>query len=526
MHFATNNRIRVTALFSILFLLGLPQAFAADLPLMTWERGKEQNIVLGGAAVPENWQMELRDDKSTILKFKRSQPNKKGFVVYSTYIPTNFAAGNYYLTVIQKAGDTGSVVAGVNVVPMQTYEITKVPRDLKLVLWFIGIFLTILSTSRARKYLELEYFSPKFPDNATSYLEKVAKQKFFITSAFTNLRKKPAEDSSATLIGYFLERNDAFLLKLSPILYKYLPLAGIGLGLAAGALGFSTFPELPYIAFLILLVLSAVDFRSSLFASFSYTALQIALGNSLSIKSFLSIFFAIFGVIAATLVGELFQQLIKKDWERFPSFDVKKVLFTATNLVSAVIASIFFIFSTLIKQSLSGKSLEQYQTVYLLAFSIFLVAIAKFYLYEMVDKWGQRTEALPIRVVQITKPVNAAGVLGYYAVAASVAYIWSANASTALIAGIALSLPLVLVLVKRSGPGKLKIGRKIPHNILIESLVVFALTYALIQLIGLRPLAVLQRSETLLALGFTFVTLHALVFSFLDNGARKSEEAL
>jgi hypothetical protein len=47
------------ALVAITLGFSIPQASAADVPLLTWERGKEQNIVLGGGAITNNWQIVL-----------------------------------------------------------------------------------------------------------------------------------------------------------------------------------------------------------------------------------------------------------------------------------------------------------------------------------------------------------------------------------------------------------------------------------------------------------------------------------
>jgi hypothetical protein len=67
--------------------LSIPQASAVDVPLLTWERGKEQNIVLGGGATTNNWQIVLVQKKKIILQFSKSKISKEGFVVYSATMP-------------------------------------------------------------------------------------------------------------------------------------------------------------------------------------------------------------------------------------------------------------------------------------------------------------------------------------------------------------------------------------------------------------------------------------------------------
>ena len=41
------------------FGLAAPAASAADIPLLTWERGKEQNILLANTDIPKTWSIKL-----------------------------------------------------------------------------------------------------------------------------------------------------------------------------------------------------------------------------------------------------------------------------------------------------------------------------------------------------------------------------------------------------------------------------------------------------------------------------------
>ena len=64
------------ALIGAFMGLAIPQASAVDVPLLTWERGKEQNIVLGGGAITNDWQIVLVQKNEVILKFSKSKINK------------------------------------------------------------------------------------------------------------------------------------------------------------------------------------------------------------------------------------------------------------------------------------------------------------------------------------------------------------------------------------------------------------------------------------------------------------------
>jgi hypothetical protein len=112
-------RVKFFASLLVAISLGfsIPQASAADVPLLTWERGKEQNIVLGGGAITNNWQIVLIQKDKVVLQFSKSRINKEGFVVYSATIPNSLPDGRYTVQT-NSENSPKSIVAGVNLVTM------------------------------------------------------------------------------------------------------------------------------------------------------------------------------------------------------------------------------------------------------------------------------------------------------------------------------------------------------------------------------------------------------------------------
>jgi len=45
------NKLIATVIAGIALVLSAPVATAADIPVLTWEKGKEHNIVLGGNGI-------------------------------------------------------------------------------------------------------------------------------------------------------------------------------------------------------------------------------------------------------------------------------------------------------------------------------------------------------------------------------------------------------------------------------------------------------------------------------------------
>ncbi len=152
------RKIKFIALALIALILTPTAAQAFDIPLLTWERGREQQVVLGGGAYTQSWTVTLEGNGTEPLKFSSSQKNDAGYVVYSLNIPADHPVGPYSVVTIGK-GSPRTVVAGINLVEAQTTTVASKLFDLTLIL-AIFVFLTgIVSTIRARKYQYIPFSS-------------------------------------------------------------------------------------------------------------------------------------------------------------------------------------------------------------------------------------------------------------------------------------------------------------------------------------------------------------------------------
>ena len=93
-------------------VLSVPMASAADIPVLTWEKGKEHNIVLGGNGIVKDWKIQLKSDRGTPLDFTKSRVDARGFVVFSVNIPENYPSGIYSVET-NSIQEGSKVVAGV-----------------------------------------------------------------------------------------------------------------------------------------------------------------------------------------------------------------------------------------------------------------------------------------------------------------------------------------------------------------------------------------------------------------------------
>jgi hypothetical protein len=98
-----NNLKLVSATFLAIFLvLGLAPANAQDIPLLTWERGKVQSVVLGGGETSKGWKVYLKSQENSVTELSSSTANTNGFIVYSLNVPRDLATGAYSIATREK----------------------------------------------------------------------------------------------------------------------------------------------------------------------------------------------------------------------------------------------------------------------------------------------------------------------------------------------------------------------------------------------------------------------------------------
>jgi hypothetical protein len=141
-------------------MFSTPVASAADIPILTWEKGKEHNIVLGGNGIVKDWTIQLKSDSGIPLKFTQSREDKRGFVVFSVAIPTTYPSGIYTVETDNKQ-DGSKIVAGVRIVEISDYNLIQIPTKLFIILFTLIILISTLSMLRMQKYERIEYLRGK-----------------------------------------------------------------------------------------------------------------------------------------------------------------------------------------------------------------------------------------------------------------------------------------------------------------------------------------------------------------------------
>ena len=119
-------------LLSFIFLfIGSSAAQAVDVPDLSWERGRQQSVTLGGDTKSVLWSISL-DGFGQSLPFSRSSVNDAGFIVYSIEIPEKLPVGRYQIVV--RGPNTPATTTGyVNILNTVAYDPLSDPRGIGVI---------------------------------------------------------------------------------------------------------------------------------------------------------------------------------------------------------------------------------------------------------------------------------------------------------------------------------------------------------------------------------------------------------
>lgn len=493
----------------------MPISSASDIPLLTWERGKEQSIVLGGSSVPASWSIQLIGKDSAPLIFTKSSTNAKGYVVYSVPLPNDFPVGYYSVEVFGKGTEGGSIVAGVNVTAMLVYQITQIPSDLRnLLLWLVFV-VTAFSVIRCRKYANLEYMREQ---NLVESDQLVADSRFptLMYRAY-KLREAGFQELKPSLFRYLIKRDGHFSHKFSPVGWTALPALGVAIGFVAGFLTHTPLPNMPVYLLAGMALIGLIDVYSGVFTIFAFSAAQIMLGHVTTVRSVLVLAIIGLAVAFSALIADFLLLASRHDFSlktENPAMSRKIQLMIIPN---GAVAGFFFFFLNRLADSLSTTVRSSNSQLITLSIAIGVLFILKHLASDRMDvkiaqKLGVVLVSESFEIVSLITPVVVFAVAIF---CTSIVYVWTESISAALIPGLIMTLPVALLVVRFRRP-TIALLAKWPRNIYIEAGIITAACFGVQWLIQRTPNEVIHKSEILLAIGFLPVLFHSVLSSLYD----------
>ena len=469
-----------------------PHASAEDIPVLIWERGQTQNVVMGVGSSNQNWELYLVGDNQAKFAMSKSFKNKDGFYVYSIDLSSKFVLGGYIVEAISTNGETKQV-AGIQIIQPVIKDVTRIPAELLLILIGFSFFAFVLNYSRMQNL--------KFPTYKEISFEKAHRENL-LTRKF---RFWIEHNSNNSLLRNLLLDDFKFENRYAP----YTSIAGLVATLLIIIAQLQTGNWLTGSSALIAVALVLSN------ASITFGLLNLALSVMLSLLNIslarsMSEVISLIVISSIALLPNLYNQFLHKFLATIFKANSNGKL-QAGNLLSAGMAGLVSYQLLLLFESLSVNVKASSMPKLFIALTLFLFFSAKNYLNS--------SEFDDVTDFEITRSISPIATAIVGVLIGLVGYIWTSNLLIALISFLSCTFILTLNWLKFNS--KLKISLPIvtlPFGAALILLVFIALFTTLRYL----PLDVVNRSNLMVLLTFPLDLLLAIYMS-LSTSSRKEQ---
>ena len=514
------RHIKLISLALIALLLAPTAAQAFDIPLLTWERGREQQVVLGGGAYTQSWTVTLEGNGVKPLNFTASQKNAAGYVVYSLKIPADLPIGAYSIVTIGK-GSPRTVVAGVNLILKQTNTVASNLFDLTLII-AIFVFLTgIVSTIRARKYLFIPFKSAQvLPRLTDPIIDGEANFWDRLEAAPYRLRVQSLTSLNPSLMRFLLIREGEVAHRISKNLYGLMPIVGLISGaIAAIEVGRNDgLASTPMTIFILVAAIAIFDAFAGVAATLGYWAIELFSGNITSFRDVLIALAVGIAWVGPSLFAALLRETINRDFEAPSIGGANPIKFLGVIGSSIVGTGVFHLGHALVNSVIYTESAPRAITLAHLTIIAGLLLVRGFadgLVLHSDSAIETRDESFLIS--RVSSPFTAFAVL---AMVFAFVYIWTESAGRAFFVALIFALPYFLIFIRFNKLSAIKTER-LPRNILLESAVIAGVAFIVFRQISLKPLLLDQRADLLLLLAGVAPVLHAIYSAIYSSNEEK-----
>lgn len=297
-------------------------------------------------------------------------------------------------------------------------------------------------------------------------------------------------------------RSGEPLHRISPIVWSILPWLAIPLGIfTAIKIQFdAAIPNGPVVLFFICAALGALDGTTGIVLALSLGFMHVGLGNVTNVRSLV--------VAGAFTLAWYFPAMIASLVELTIKRDVKKLPEKATALLSAFVASLVggasVAMSTILTDSLVINRQASDLLRWPLAAVVALVLFIKFSSSIAVKRDDVTDENL-----YLARVVSPGLATTLFFGTLLLVYVWTNQFSSALIGSLVISAPYFLLFLVFPKLGKV-LKSEVRRNILLEVVIVAALTWGIYFLIQQLPMTVVSKSRAFILLGLVPSLLHAI----------------
>ena len=325
---------------------------AADVPLLTWERGREQHVVLASKG-DINLTVALEGEAGNLRNFTASNENAQGLRVYTAQIPDDFPLGGYLIRVTRNS-EIGTTLAGVTIVEAQTVTPAESLRELSFLLGLLTFFTAAFGVLRSRRYSQLPV--PEYGSKFTEFIATKHDGESRLTrvvNRFLYLRFLAVGQMNNSLLKFLIIRNSGLLAARSSQALTLLPIVGVATGVVVG-LNVVDAVDL-YTAsaslLIILFVISVFDVYSGILGFIGLGGVHVILGELSSIRDIALVLTLALTSVFAPLLADFISRSITLDLDDKVSFSARNQEIFQT-FFSFVISATVYYFGFLLFDSL------------------------------------------------------------------------------------------------------------------------------------------------------------------------------
>jgi len=497
----------VGTLFVLLF--SIAPSWASDTPLLTWERGKTQNLVLGSAIGSAPLNIAFTSQSGVSAKFLPSRPNSQGFRVYSINLPVTQPLGVYKIQAYAPNSAQPITVGLVNVISTKVYTLTQIPADLRYILFSLSFITVALAVVRNKKYSELSYSRRiRLDENGSLVHDRRFNRVLY---KLYKLRSTQSTNTAQTLFMFLLQRSGQLLHELSPLAWCIAPcFAGM-----AGFLGALTVPHgllvIPIAPMAIYSLIGLLDPLSGFFAGLGFGIFEILAGHVTNLHEVLVLVALCITWSLPAIIGELFKFTFEKD--KFFK-DQEKTVY-ATLASGIVVVGAFELLQNLIRSA--SESLWP-NRMYYQALSA-LIGIAFFIKNRLtqraIDAAIKKNIDLVEERYQTKMLLSKPAVTGLFIFFFFLGFIWTNSWKTAFWVTLEFGLPFLLLILRLENP-KIELLSRWKRNIGIEAILVTLVSAGLVWAVTQLPYTNYDRSLIVIFVSLIPALFHAILSNLYE----------
>ena len=487
--------------------MSVPVASAADIPVLTWEKGKEHNIVLGGNGIVKDWKIQLKAQGRAPLDFTKSRVDARGFVVFSVNIPDSYESGIYSVET-NSTQEAGKVVAGVRIVEITNYNLIQIPTKLFIILFTLIILISTLSILRMQKYEKIEYLRAKLAQAPTGPI-----------GFLYRFRNSSIEEIHRSIFKFQLIREGEMLHKFSPAAWAVVPWVALAIGALVSAnerliQGVQLTPVLFYAG---IAVIGLLDPFSGFMAGVGFAFIHCVTGNVSSVRGVMSLVAISVGWFAPGLISSLYSDALNTD-----SYSLFLKRFVPDVLASAIGGLVFFS-AQLLTNSFADLQGPISGSGYLIPAIFSVLVFARIQGEKWLNKDLHQTgQNYQIRVLVLPRVISPRTIVFAAIYFAAAIYVWTESWTFALQIAAILAIPMALLMVRFEHP-VVPFLKKLDRHIFVEVSALVAIAYSAFHYIQSLPLEVTQKGRMFVGYTAVLLLIHGLYSSIYDSSHREKE---